>query len=59
MAKSRYVISAPEGVDFVGAQVGVQHELGDQVELDLRADQQRALIAAGWLEHDEKKKEEK
>lgn len=55
MAKDKYVVSAPEGVDFVAGQTGETKEVGDTVELDLKADQERALIAAGWLEHDKKK----
>jgi len=33
-------------------------EVGEKVELTLTEDEERALIAAGWLEHDKKKGKE-
>jgi hypothetical protein len=47
-----YTIASLEGAQRYGG------ELGDKVELALDADQERALLAAGWLEeHDKSKKE--
>lgn len=55
MSKSAYTIGTQEGADFAAAQTGQQREVGDKVELDLQADQERAVLAAGWLEPDKKK----
>ena len=44
-----YKVASEEGAQRYG------RELGDKVDLELDADQERALIAAGWLEHDKKK----
>jgi len=51
-----YKIGSQEGADFA-AGAGTAAEVGDTVDLKLEADQERALIAAGWLEHDKSKKE--
>jgi hypothetical protein len=49
---SSYKIASEEGAQWYGG------EIGQEVELDLDKDQERALIAAGWLkEHKGKKKE--
>lgn len=50
-----YKIGTKEGADFAAAQTGQPYELDDVVELDLTKDQDRAVVAAGWLEPDKKK----
>ena len=55
MADKAYKVATQEGVDFVATHAQEAAEVGDTVELDLRADQERALVAAGWLEPDKKK----
>lgn len=52
MAKHDYIVASEEGANYAKA------EIGDQVELDLSVDQQRALIAAGWVEESKTKKKE-
>lgn len=52
--KKRYRIGAPEGAEWIGSEAVV----GDEVELDLQEEQERALIAAGWLEPVAKKGKE-
>jgi hypothetical protein len=47
---SKYWIASEEGAQLYGA------EIGSEVELKLTAEQERALLAAGWL--DEKKSKE-
>jgi hypothetical protein len=44
MASKKFEITSPEGAERYGA------ELGDQVELELEPDTERAVVAAGWLE---------
>jgi hypothetical protein len=48
---SKYVIASEEGAQRYGA------EVGDSVDLKLEAEEERAVVAAGWLEHDKKAKE--
>ena len=47
-----YTISSPEGQERYGAPAdpdGAALHVGDDVSLDLTEDQERALVAAGWL----------
>jgi hypothetical protein len=48
-----YKIGSPEGAERYG------QEQGAVVELDLDAAQERALLAAGWLEKEKEKKADK
>ena len=62
MSKS-YAIATDDGAVFVRKRLntGVENpvEVGDEVELTLdHADQERALLAAGWLEEVKSKKKE-
>ena len=52
-----YKIGSQEGADWASALGGGPKEVGETVEHVLTPDQERALIAAGWLEHDKSKKE--
>ena len=52
MAKHDYIVASEEGAEYAKA------EIGEKVELDLTVDQQRALIAAGWVEEPTTKKKE-
>jgi hypothetical protein len=47
-----YKVASPEGADWC------RHEEGEIVDLDLTEKQERAVIAAGWLEKTEKKSKE-
>ena len=44
MAKTTYKIASEEGANRYGG------EVGDEVELDLPADEELPVLAAGWLE---------
>jgi hypothetical protein len=44
MAKHTYRIASDDGAERYGAEVGAV------VDLDLTADQRRAVVAAGWVE---------
>lgn len=44
MAKHTYRVASPEGAAYSGA------EEGDKVEMDLDAETEQAVVAAGWLE---------
>jgi len=58
--KKRYKVLSQEGADFAGAQLQQQVELEQEVELDdVFLDQEKALVAAGWLERLEDKKGKK
>lgn len=48
-----YKVASPEGAERYG------REVGETVDLDLTKDQERALIAAGWVEPEKKAKEAK
>jgi hypothetical protein len=50
MAKHNYVVVSDEGVEKYG------HAVGDEVELDLPADEAKAVVAAGWIEPVDTKK---
>jgi hypothetical protein len=52
MAKHMYKIASETGAEFY------QKELGETVELDLSVDEARAVVAAGWVEPDEKAEKE-
>lgn len=47
----KYTIASEEGAQRYGA------ELGTDVELDLPADEEQAVVAAGWLDPAKKPKE--
>jgi hypothetical protein len=49
---ANYKVASEEGKEQF------QAEIGDKVELKLTEDEERALVAAGWLEHDKKKGKE-
>lgn len=51
MAKNSYKVVSPEGAAYTGV------EEGELVELDLEPAQERAVVAAGWLEPARKKRE--
>lgn len=58
MAKHKYRIASEEGA------ARYQQEVGEEVDLDLDRDEQRAVVAAGWveqtdLEDDEPKQQQK
>lgn len=46
MAKHTYTVVSERGAEFAGGGA----EVGHTVELDLSADNKRAVIAAGWVE---------
>ena len=52
MAKKDYTVAYEEGANRYGAEVGAV------VELDLHKDEELPVLAAGWLEHTEKKAKE-
>jgi hypothetical protein len=47
--KKRYKISDEQGVEFARNQQ-VQAEVGDEREIELTMEQEKALVAAGWIE---------
>jgi hypothetical protein len=49
----KYVIASLEGAQRYGA------EIGDTVELKLEKEEELAVTAAGWIEHDKKKEASK
>lgn len=53
-----YTIASQEGADFHLQRNGVEAEVGDTVDLKLNADEERAVVAAGWLEPAKKKGKE-
>jgi len=58
--KKRYKVLSQEGADYAGAQLQQPVELEQEVELDdVFLDQEKALVAAGWLERLEEKKGKK
>ena len=58
--KKRYKVLSQEGADFAGFRLQQPVELDSEVELeDVYADQEKALLAAGWLERLEDKKKGK
>ena len=54
-----YLVLSEDGLDRLShpTLLGRTTEVGDEIELDLTADQERAVVAAGWLEKLTKKKE--
>lgn len=52
MAKHTYILASEEGAARYGG------EVGDKTELDLSVDEQRAVVAAGWVEPVEDKKQQ-
>jgi hypothetical protein len=50
MAKHNYVVASDEGAAKYGG------EVGDEVELDIPADEAKAVVAAGWIEPVDTKK---
>ena len=60
MAVHSWKVASEAGAEWAASQVFRQVEVGEELKLDLSADQKRALVAAGWLEEPEKpQKEEK
>jgi len=63
--KANYKVASLEGVAFVFGRMllddpeAVSPGVGDEVKLELYADEKKALIAAGWLEEPEAPKEAK
>lgn len=56
MPKKHYVIKTQEGADFASRWLNALHEVDEEVMLSLEGvDQERALLAAGWLEESAKK----
>lgn len=51
-----YKVASQEGADFAG-NPAAPVEVGATVDLDLDKEQERAVLAAGWLEETKKKKE--
>jgi len=50
MAKRKYTVSSPEGAAWATGQAGgVPVEEGAELTLELDADQETAMVAAGWL----------
>jgi hypothetical protein len=58
---AKYTIASLEGIDYARSKLGdvAVVDVGETVELKLTADQERALLAAGWLEEQTKPKEAK
>jgi hypothetical protein len=54
--KRAYIVSSQEGADFARRHAGEQHEVGDEVRLELEDGMELAVVAAGWLEHKAKPK---
>lgn len=55
---AKYKLASPEAVEWFNREHGndfERQEEGAEVEVDLNADQERALLAAGWLEKKGKK----
>lgn len=55
MAKKRYTLTSDEGVDLHARETGERLEVGNQVELDVSHDAEKAIVAAGWVELVEEK----
>lgn len=51
---ARYTITSPEGASFAAGLLAAEAEVDSTVELTLDADQERAVIAAGWIDHAKK-----
>lgn len=51
MATHTFTVASEEGANRYGAEVGAE------VELDITTDEERAVIAAGWLAPEKKPKE--
>jgi hypothetical protein len=49
MAKKTWVIGTDEGGD-IARQQGVPGDVGSEVELELSYHQEKAMVAAGWVE---------
>jgi hypothetical protein len=49
----KYTIASEEGAQRYGAEVGAE------VELRLDENEERAVVAAGWIDHEKKQKEAK
>jgi len=56
MAKKGYRVESPEGAAWAASQTEDEVEEGGSVELELTADQERAVVAAGWLSAEKKSK---
>jgi len=56
--KKLYKVTSEEGQAFVNQRQALAVELGDETEIELTMDEEKALIAAGWIEGpiEEKKK---
>lgn len=56
--EKKYVIASEEGQQFAAAQEVVV-EVGAEAKVELSVDQERAMVAAGWLEPVEEKNDSK
>jgi len=59
MATKKFRVSSPEGAAWTGNALEREVEEQETVELELSEDAERALIAAGWLEHETTKSKAK
>lgn len=53
MAEKKYKLASPEAITRYGRSQdpdAAPLEIGDTVELELSDDEERAVVAAGWLE---------
>lgn len=55
MTKTTFTVASEEGKTFAAGR-GSPADLGEEVELDLNAEEKKALVAAGWLEEQTTKK---
>ena len=54
MAKKTYVVESEAGAGYAAGQLAVQPEVGDEVRLELSAQEEQAVIAAGWFSQGKK-----
>lgn len=56
MAGKKYRVGSPEGAAWAAQTLGREVEQDESIELEINEDIERAVIAAGWLEHETKSK---
>lgn len=54
--KKTYELTSEEGVRYATVHGEEPPSVGDEVELEVSADQEKALVAAGWISETKKKK---